>query len=762
MAFTGKALLTGRVYAPIDLPYASEPLWWMKEQYGIGRMHNPLLSDVYSHNMPWKYAVRAAYRSGEAPLWNPGIFAGDVLAAAAQPAAFDPLLLLSLLVPLPNSLTFLATMTFFIAGLGMFALLRDLRARSLASLGGAAAWMFSMFIAFWLEWALAGTIVWLPFVILGVRRVIHERSLRAAGLLAVGFVMMLLAGHPETALHVVATGMAWAAAELIGVRGKGFVRAALLAIGAGAVALCVCAIYLLPVWEALPQTYEHAMREQFYATLDKSVPMPLAIARLEAQLVPFVFGSPEHEWPEPLPALPPLESAYCGSAALALAMFGLWRSPSRAKWAALVFIIGGVMLAAEMSPLADLVSKLPLFDISKNERFGVVGAFGIALLAGLGLDAMWRTGNPACPDRRDRLSSTLPIIAIAVAIVLAIACANAWERMRAIGLSEEFVQRHAAILIVAPILVAVIALTTRGRVACALLVLLFVAQRTIESADLYPTLPARAFYPPIPLLEELPKGGEPFRIVGQHAALIPNTATLYGLEDVRGYQALKLLRWFETMPIWSYQQGVWWNRVDDLTEPFLSMLNVRYALAPHDVAVAPGWRQLAQQHGTKLLENTRVLGRAYVPRRVRIGYDKKTVLEDMAKETDFAERSWIEARRPAPSEESNGPGRVRVERKRSAELLIHASMQGGGWVVISQTAWNGWRASVDGTPAPLRYANHTVLGVYVPQGEHVVRLVYRPRGFVIGAWVSGCTLVVLLGFAVARFRGFAVRHRVTA
>lgn len=728
LAFTGPALLTGRVYAPIDLPYASEPLWWMKSEYGITGMHNPLLSDVYSHNMPWKYAVRASYRSGEAPVWNPGIFAGDVLAGAAQPAAFDPLLLLSLLVPIATSLTFLASITFFVAGLGMFALMRDLRASPLASLGSAAAWMFCMFIAFWLEWALGGTVVWLPLVILGVRRVIHERSVRAAVLLAIAFVVTLLAGHPETALHVVATGMAWAIAELLGVRFRGFVRATLLAIAAGLVALCVCSIYLLPVWEALPQTYEHAMREQFYATLDKSVPMPLALRRVEAQLVPFLMGSPEHEWPEPLPFLPPLESAYCGSAALALAAFGLWRSPSRAKWAALAFILGGVMLAAEMSPLADVVSKLPLFDISKNERFGVVGAFGIAVLAGLGIDALER--------------KRLAIIAIVVAIVLAVACANAWGRMRALGLSEEFVTKHAAILVIAPILVAAIALTTRGRVACALLVVLFVAQRTIESADLYPTLPARAFYPPIPILDHLPKGGEPFRIAGQYSALIPNTATIYGLEDVRGYQALKLLRWFETTPIWSVQQGVWWNRVDDLSEPFLSMLNVRYALAPQDVAVVPGWRLVAQQHGTKLLENTRALGRAYVPRRVRLGYHKQVVLQDMAAEKDFGERSWIETQRAVAGEEPNGPGRVRVERRGRSELLLHASMQGAGWIVISQTAWNGWRASIDGTPAPLRYANHTVLGVYVPKGEHVVRLVYRPRGFTIGAWVSGVTIVV--------------------
>ena len=771
LAFTGPALLTGRVYAPIDLPYGAEPLSWMKAEYGVGRLHNGLLSDVYSHNIPWKYAVRDAYRHGEAPLWNPHIFAGDVLAAAAQPAAFDPLLLLSLLLPLPNSLTFLAAMTFFIAGLGMFLLLRDLlwvplpsaapataeaavATSDIARLAGSAAWMFSTFIAIWLEWALGATTVWLPLLILGVRRVVRERSLRAAALLTFVFVMMLLAGHPETALHLVAIGAIWAAAELWAVRGRGIIRIAILGIGSGVAALLVCAIYLFPVMDALPQTFEHELRRNVFRQMEKSVPLPLAAAKLEAQLVPFIHGMPQKEWPENLKFEPPLESAYCGSAALALAVFGAWRSRLRAKWIALALIVFGVLLGTRMPPFADLIAKLPLFDISLNERLVAAAAFGVAILAALGVEEGGRLARPI--SRRAGRPLSLAITSIAVAVLLALACANAWSRMLALGLTPAFVQMQTAILIAGPLLVALIAATARGRAACALLLLLIVAQRTIEVGDMYPTLSPRMFYPPIPVLEKLPKGGEPFRIVGQLYELIPNSATLYGLEDVRGYQALRLKRWVETIEIWSVPQGVWWNRVDDLRPPFLSMLNVRYALVPWSVKTAPppGWRKIAEQPGTYLFENTHALGRAFVPRRVRAGYSKDVTLLQMRLENDFAQRSWIDARMSVSREEVNGPGRARVEQKGRGELLIHASMDGGGWLVISETAWKGWRAFVDGKRAPLRYANHTLLAVYVPQGTHTVRMVYLPEAFVIGAWVSGVTMFVLLiGYAVARLRG---------
>jgi hypothetical protein len=740
LAFTGRALLTGRVYAPIDLPYGAEPLSWMKDQAGVGELHNGLLSDVYSHNIPWKYAVRDAYRHGELPLWNPHIFAGDVLAAAAQPAAYDPLLLASLLLPLPNSLTFLASMSLFIAGLGMYLLLRSLLPSALCplpSLTAAAAFMFSTFVAFWLEWPLGATTVWLPLLIFAVRRVIREQTLRAAAFLTFIFVMMLLAGHPETALHLVALGASWAVAELWAVRR--FVKPALLAIGAGVVALLVCAVYLFPVMDALPQTFEHELRRTVYVHMKKSAPLPLVAAKLESQLVPFIHGMPHREWPENLQFEPPLESAYCGSAALALAAFGAWRSRSRARWPALAFIAGGLLFGARVWPLPDLLGKLPLFDVALNDRLVIAAAFGIAILAALGIDAMDRRG--------------LMITSIVAAGILALACANAWPRMLGIGLTPQFVRGQAVFLVAGAVAVALIAATARGRAACALFLLAIVAQRVIEVGDLYPTLPAKAFYPPIAVFGKLPKSGEPFRIVGQMFELIPNSATLYGLEDVRGYQALRLKRWKETLAIWSIEQGVWWARVEDLTAPFLSLLNVRYALQPWTVkTIPPGWRKIAEQPGTNLLESDHALGRAFVPRLVRVGYPN--ALSEMSLARDFSQVAWIDAQTTVPREEVNGPGRARVEQSARGVLRIRASMDGGGWVVISETAWKGWRAFVDGKRAPLRYADHTLLAVYVPQGEHNIRLVYLPQAFVLGAWVSGVTMfVLLLGYAVARLLG---------
>src|SRR5262249_10871875 len=206
MLFTGRALLTGGVYAPVDLPYLTEPLREMRGPLGVPRPHNGILSDIYAQMIPWRKAVRFALAHGQWPLWNPFILSGTVLAAAAQPAAYSPFTLLACLLPIADSLTFSAAITFFIAGLGAYLFARELGCRDSVALIAAAGWMYSQAMAFFVLCALGGAWSFFPLVLLGTRRCARAPGVRSAAILMVALTLLVLAGHPETALHVVAAG----------------------------------------------------------------------------------------------------------------------------------------------------------------------------------------------------------------------------------------------------------------------------------------------------------------------------------------------------------------------------------------------------------------------------------------------------------------------------------------------------------------------------------------------------------------------------
>src|SRR5258708_5642977 len=211
LTFTGRALLTGRLMAPVDIQYLSEPFYGLKSV----TPYAPDMLDVVTQMVPWRAAVRESLGRGEWPLLNPHTLCGDVLAAAAQPAAYSPFTLIACLMDPAASFNFSGAIAFFLAAFGAFLFARDLGCGEVAALFGAVAFAFNGPLAFAILWPIGFSWALLPLVMLGARRVVREPGGRAVGLLTTAFVLDILAGHPETTLHVVALGAVWGVFELL-------------------------------------------------------------------------------------------------------------------------------------------------------------------------------------------------------------------------------------------------------------------------------------------------------------------------------------------------------------------------------------------------------------------------------------------------------------------------------------------------------------------------------------------------------------------
>jgi hypothetical protein len=457
--------------------------------------------------------------------------------------------------------------------------------------------------------------------------------------------------------------------------------------------------------------------------------------RLLRQFVPFIVGEPHREWRPKMTELNVIpESMYVGSAALSLAVFGFWRSRWRGKWLVLALALFGFAVGIQLSPFGDLLAKLPLFDIALNERLILVSALGLCIFAALGVDAIVIE-----PVRRRPALAALGVFLFLLAL-----CVYLYPGMRARGLTTSYLFGAIGLLLVTPILVAAACSLRRPAILGLALLIIVTGERTLQSGDFTPTLPARMFYPALPLFDHLPHGDDPYRIVGVGEVLPPNIASMYQMEDVREYSAMTFTANYDLQPLWSTYQPVWSNRVDDLTAPFLSLMNVRYAFAERSVVPPPHWTLVAADRGSQLLENQNVLPRAFIPSRIVIGDDPlKSFGEGIKTEKDFGARSWIAVPEESPGEQPNGSGSLIVRNRGMGALAIRSHLDSNAWVVVSETAWKGWRAYVDGTPTKLRIANGMFLAMFLPAGDHDVRLTYCPRSFVIGRAISAITLLLL-------------------
>ena len=745
LLFTGKAILLGRLYGPADLYYSQEPWRRVATQQGIGRIANPILSDLAFANLPWRAAVREALTHGRLPFWNRFVLGGTPLLAAAQAAIFHPSTWIGIFLPVPLSWTFSCTLTLFLALLSGFLFFHDFRISEIAALIGAAGWGFSTYIVFWDGWSVGTSTATLPLLLLGLRRIAGAVP-GGVGLTVTGLLLMVAGGHPESWLHCAAAGALYFAWELAARRGREVAGAFGRSAGAAGLALLLSAPQLLPLLEAIPHSAEYRARRETIArgAAKQSVPANESARRMLPALLPFahgIFGQSSVQLERADGSGVPL--AFAGAMLFPLAMLSARRRfRKRGRTIFILFLLIGLFAGASAPGLLDLLVRLPGFSLSLNYR--------LVFLAGLGLAGLAAFGAEELLSGERRRAGTC---AAASAVVLVAVFLLSGGVFRDRALSEPFVTASFAAQLVPLLVFGVVSILPGVNArACAALALLLIAQeRWLEMKGTYPTLRASALAPPLSGLEVVAgRGGG--RLVAVGDTFRPNAATLYSVEDVRGYESIVLARLADTFPLWSVPQAASFNRVADLTRPFLSFLNVRYALAAPEAAGPPGWSLTRRTDALAVWENPQVLPRAFVPKTIRYEPDAARTLSEMAASRDLSQTAWIEEGHARSV--SNGAALLEL-RASGPDLVIAVDAPAGALVATSLPAWPGWRAEVAGSQdLALLVVDHAFIGFFAHPGRSLVRLHYSPP-----SWKA--SLVPFL-FGVVLSAVFFYRRRASA
>jgi len=742
--FTGKAMLLGRLYGPSDFYDTADP--W--KTLSPAPPQNPILSDLAFANLPWRAAVRESLSHGHLPLWNRFVLAGSPLLGTAQAGVFHPSTWLGVWLPVPLSWTFSCTFTLFLGLLAGFLFFGDFGLGARAALVGAVGWGFSTYVVFWNGWSVGPSTATFPLLLLGLRRLAREPGLRATGLAVAALCLSFYGGHPESVFHSVAAGGVYFLWELAGVARRQRPRAAGMALGAGALALLLCGPQLFPLLEAIPHSAEYRARLRTLGQEPgrQSVSIGAAAARLLPDVLPFAHGiygksrvEAEREDGSGMPI------GYAGALLFPLAGLAFAARPlSRGRGMFAGFALAGMAYGASVPGVMDLTARLPGFALALNYRLVFLAGFGLAGLAAFGTHHLEARG-----DARG-LARTSGVCALALCALFLIVRPVFAAR----GLAPAFTGTGLVFEVAPLVALALIAVASVSgvRLASAALVLL-VAQRLLEMGGTYPTLPASTLAPRLPTLAALPIGGDPSRIVARSDIFRPNAAALYGVEDVRGYESLVLDRFAETFPLWSRAQAASFNRVDDLAaaRPFLSLLNVGYAIGAPADPVPEGWREQARGPELAIFANPGALPRAFVARAVRRVTDPARRLAAMGAVKDFGATVFLGA--AGAAEQENGEATLGL-RAAGPDLVVEASVASRALVATSLPDWPGWIAESNGRALPLETVNHAFVGFWLEPGRHDVRLSYRPASWAIGvaAFSAGCVACIALALAAARRR----------
>jgi hypothetical protein len=89
-------------------------------------------------------------------------------------------------------------------------------------------------------------------------------------------------------------------------------------------------------------------------------------------------------------------------------------------------------------------------------------------------------------------------------------------------------------------------------------------------------------------------------------------------------------------------------------------------------------------------------------------------------------------------------GAVEITQDEANTLTMRVDGDQGSWLVLADTDYPGWVASVDGAEVPIYRANLAFRAVQVDAGLHEIQFEYRPRWLLPGALVSAVSLLIAL------------------
>ena len=729
----------------------------------------PLLQFV-----PWQRLAAEMWRAGHLPLWNPLVGCGAPLAANYQTAAFYPLNALYLLLPAELSLTWTTALHLMLAGWGMYRWARAVGLDEFPALVGALALEGSGFLVARaaLFPSIAFTFPWLAVWLWRAEVLVRRRRLRDTLWLGLALGLGLLAGHAQTAFYGGALLVAYFIFRTFQEARVNASRLTLLFILSLALGVSLAAVQLIP-------TAELMLSSQRASGVDYDAAMTYSLWpwRLITFAAPDFFGNPgvgnyrgyAAYWED---------AGYVGLLPLLLVMEAVLSHKRRNKspctvWFWVVSASAALLMALgkNTAVFPFLFRHVPTFNLFQSPaRWLAVTTVALAALAALGAQA-WPRGHRG--RRRGALGVTVGAAMLIAGLTAPRLVASVPPTF---GAATAWLGGTLAVA-------GALALLRRDTIGWRAAVLTFIAlDLLLFGWPLVPTVdrslytgstetaaflrsepePTRVYWP-VDLLKPNSDYGAEYRVKFSYLkfdsfgprdanhwremreVLLPNAGMLDGVSSANNFEPLLVGRYADLLEA----------AVENPT--LLRVMGVSHVVSDR---AWPGGEPVHTSGPVTFYRLPDSLGRAWiVPAARYVPPDEVlTALTDPA--FDPSAKVLLQVEPPA----RHSPFAIRHSltlQDAPNRVTIRAILDAPGYLVLTDTYYPGWRATVDGEPTDILRANYAFRAVWLEAGEHVVEMTYRPASVLVGGAVSLAALF-LFGVGLSLTGGkFAVNRHCT-
>ena len=765
--FIGR-FLPWRIEKPQPLPPLLPGLSSLATPSGGLEMYGPywatlLQPDTFLTVYPAHRAAREQLRDGHLPLWDDMQLTGAPFMANGMVQPFTPFLWVASALPLWTGWNIMLFLQLFACAAAAYAFLCGRGATRSGATAGAVLVAFApATFAFFPYGNVIGGWAFALLALHAIEKVMSRRHPWWSVLLAVGVAGQFLAAHIQFGLYAGILQTLWTV-RLALLRPDGRLAAMLRTAGVAAIGLLLACVQVVPVLELFSYSARDPVKYANANQLDPRILLDVVFPRLYGEPASgsyvggCLFGL--HAAGAEMLAL--------GVVAFLLAVTGVAAGrrfrPDTRFWLVLATVFPAVLTLASIEPIGALLGALPLFSSLQATRFFALANVAAAVLAASGVDALVSGASDAATRRHAlrALGGAAALVGVAAVSLFVWSKASSGPLGQWLALAGTTFTIEPVVL--AGVLIASVVLVPRirgGSLAGVPAVALVIFETFRLVSPRLPLADPAIAYGDLPSVNALRAEAQraPGRFLGlteddtfpaYHGDnLPPNTVSMFGLEDVRGYIPLPSVFQESLLAVVANPENPthFLGSVNfrDASSPWFDAAAVRWAMTmTRRAPLPPKWR-LAHDGPIQIWENRAA--------RDRVRFVPCAVIADSIEATLAALGGRDAVRSVVVGSDSGivagcrgGAGvPVRVTASRPGHLQAHVDAPpGGGFVVVADAYFPGWEATVNGSPAEIHLADGMLRVVEVPAGAVEVTMTYAPLSLELGGRLSLVGLVLL-------------------
>jgi len=686
--------------------------------FGADEMSSDFLSVYGGH----EYLATEFYKKGFIPSWNR--YVGSGITSEPQLATYTPMVIFYRFLDPSLAFNLIVILNFLLVGIGILLYGQKIGLGKLPSLLSALVFTLSGFMVGHLRHVfLESALISLPYLLIVVEEIITKKRFIWGVLLAFLTYLSVCYGHLPTTFFIFFFLVIYFLLRLAShfkKENREDLKPIIVFVSGIILGILLSAIILLPALKQIQGTSRASL------DMENSLVPPFRLKFFRLFLQPYAYGDPSRgTWDIATDSF--WENiGYVGLLPLILALIGLFRPRRKEReWRkifSLMGLFGFLLICGSWTPVYRILwNWIPGFSFTRAPgRFLLYLDFALAILAGLGLS---RVLIKLKGLKGQLLSLLILVITIIDLFLFGYHFNNviSTSYFSQVPATVEFLKQDTG-------LYRIRALNSAYS--------WYVAWREASgwSGDLSPYFQQRELIP------------EDNNIIYR----LETPAILYGLSG----------RFVNLRPS-QLDSAILTEMEINKTAQLLGMENVKYLLSFDPLGEDKDFSLVKEvavgnNKTVYIYQNQKWLPRAYLVAEARYIPDQKAVLETIINGS-FDPTQEVIVEQAVNKTIRGGKGTVEIVSYEDTKIELKVKALTDGFLVMSDSNYPGWKASVDGQEQKILQANYNYRALEIEPGEHQVIFSYEPQAVKWGSLISGVTLLGIVVFI--SFRLVVFGHR---